>query len=103
VTSGGCRYFLVERYVPSIGSGTVESAVRRLNESREEGARHLLTFLLVDEETCLSVFEASDVRAVDTANERARFELERIVEVELFSGSDVVSAASLARDRTERR
>jgi hypothetical protein len=36
------------------------------------------------EETCLSVFEAADAQAVEAANRRAGFDLDRIVEVELF-------------------
>ena len=87
MASGGRRFFLVERYVPSISSGSVESAVQRLNESGDEGARHVVTVLVAGEETCLSVFEAPDIRAVGTANERAHFELDRVIEVELFGGS----------------
>jgi hypothetical protein len=43
-----------------------------------------MTLLVTGEETCLSVFEAADVRAVEAANQRAGFELDRIVEVEMF-------------------
>jgi hypothetical protein len=78
------RFFLVERYIPSISSSSVESAARRLAETTDESAHHLLTLLVAGEETCLSVFEATDVGAVEAANERAGFELDRIVEVALF-------------------
>jgi len=78
------RFFLVERYIPSISSSTVESAARRLAETTDGSARHLITLLVAGEETCLSVFEASDLGAVEAANERAGFELDRIVEVEMF-------------------
>jgi hypothetical protein len=78
------RYFLVERYIPSISSGSVGSAVGRLSGSTPSTARHLYSLLVLDEETCLSVFEARDAAAVQEANERARFQLDRIVEVELY-------------------
>jgi hypothetical protein len=77
------RFFLVERYIPSVSAGTVGSAVDRLHRSGP-GARHLYSVLVADEETCLSVFEATDPESVGAANEGARFELDRIVEVELF-------------------
>lgn len=79
------RFFLVERYIPSISSSSVESAARRLAETGDESAHHLMTLLVAGEETCLSVFEAFDITAVEHANERAGFELDRIVEVSLFS------------------
>lgn len=77
------RFFLVERYIPSITSSAVAPAVRRLHQSGQ-GARHLYSVLVPAEETCLSVFEAADVGAVQAANERARFQVDRIVEVEMF-------------------
>ena len=78
------RFFLVERYIPSISSSSVESAARRLAETTDDSAQHLITLLVAGEETCLSVFEASDAHAVEIANQRAGFELDRIVEVEMF-------------------
>lgn len=81
------RFFLVERYVPSIRSGSVESAVSRLDQMTDGSARHLYSLFVADEETCLSVFEATDARAVETANEQAGFQLDRIIEVELFPPS----------------
>jgi hypothetical protein len=84
MATGGRRYFLVERYLPSLGAGEIVPAVRRLGEARPEAARHLYTVYVPDEETCLSVFEASDAAMVEAANERARFHLDRIVEVELI-------------------
>jgi hypothetical protein len=87
VTSVARRFFLVERYVPSISADSIEAAVRRLNESTGPGGHHLVTLLIRGEETCLSVLEAPDVRAVGLANERAQFDLERVVEVEVFGRS----------------
>ena len=84
VAATGRRFFLVERYVPSISSGSVGPAVSRLGESTTGPARHLVSLLVPDEETCLSVFEAPDAAAVQAANERARFQLDRIVEVEVY-------------------
>jgi len=81
------RFFLVERYIPSISSSSVKSAARRLAETSDGSARHLITLLVADEETCLSVFEAADAQAVETANQQAHFGLDRIVEIELFRAS----------------
>jgi hypothetical protein len=81
------RFFLVERYIPSVSSSSVESAVRRLGEATDGAARHLVTVFVADEETCLSVFEAADAQAVETANQQAHFGLDRIVEIELFRAS----------------
>jgi hypothetical protein len=81
---GDRRFFLVERYIPSMRSGSVGPAVQRLRQSASGTARHLYSVLVRDEETCLSVFEADDARAVEAANQSARFEVDRIVEVEVF-------------------
>src|SRR3990170_2027999 len=81
---GGRRFFLVERYIPSMSSGSVGPAIQRLRQSAPGAARHLYSVFEKDEEPCLSVFEAADARAVEAANERARFEVDRIVEVEVF-------------------
>lgn len=78
------RFFLVERYIPSISSGSVEPALLRLRQAAPGSVRHLCSVLVADEETCLSVFEAADAGAVEAANGRARFQLDRIVEVEVF-------------------
>ena len=43
----------------------------------------MLTLVVLGEETCLSIFEAPDPVAVRDLNERAAFDLDRIVEVEL--------------------
>jgi hypothetical protein len=77
------RFFLVERYLPSISARAVGSAVDRLHRSGP-GARHLWSVLVTDEETCLSVFEAADPGAIGAANATADFRVDRIVEVELF-------------------
>jgi hypothetical protein len=84
------RYFLVERYLPAIPSERVDLAARRLEALLDPGVRHLLTLVVPGEETCLSVFEAPDPAAVRDLNERAAFDLDRIVEVELVRvGADV--------------
>ena len=81
------RFFLVERYIPLISSSSVEAAAQRLAATSDDSAHHLITLLVAGEETCLSVFEAADAIAVEVANLRAGFELDRIVEVELFRGA----------------
>jgi hypothetical protein len=89
------RFFLVERYLPSLGSGSVGAAVGRLRQSAP-GARHLFSLLVPEEETCLSVFEAADAAAVGVANEDAEFQLDRIVEVEIFPAPPVRRASGHA-------
>ena len=73
-------FFLVERYVPSMADAEVASAIDRVGEATPDGARHLWTVLVRREDTCLSVFEAPDARAVEAANARAGFSFDRIVE-----------------------
>jgi hypothetical protein len=64
------RFFLVERYLPAVSASAVGSAVDRLPRSGD-GARHLCTFLVPDEETCLSLFEAANSITSALANEFA--------------------------------
>jgi hypothetical protein len=82
-TYGQAMAAVRRRFIPSISSGSVGPAVRRLRQT-DGAARHLCSLLVPEEETCLSVFEARDAAAVQRANDRARFELDRIVEVQLF-------------------
>ena len=86
MTTGGRRYFLVERYAPTVDSAAVAAAARRLSESGDS-ARHLCTVLVAAEEFCLSVFEAHDAAAVVALNEQAGLPTDRVVEVEWFAGS----------------
>lgn len=103
MATSGRRFFLVERYVPSISTSSIESAARRLAESNDPSAHHLVTVLVAEEETCLSVFEAADVRAVEAANERVQFQLDRIVEVEVFPETAPAAASDpSARSADER-
>ena len=80
------RFFLVERYVPSVEGPAVAESVRRLNEGTRGDARHVMTLLVPHEETCLSVFQADDAAAVGAANSAADFDAERVVEVRVFPG-----------------
>lgn len=81
------RFFLVERYVPSVDAPAVASSVERLNAAPGGEVRHLMTLLVPREETCLSVFQADDTEAVSAANSRAGFDVDRVVEVQVFPGS----------------
>jgi len=74
-------FYLVERYVPSITAAELEAAVARLDDLPEPGVRHVWTILVADEDTCLSVFEGPDPTAIEAANRRASFPLDRIVEI----------------------
>ncbi len=72
--------YLVERYVPSMTQEEVAGAASRLPGADGDGVRHLWTVLVPDEDTCLSLFEATDVAAVVAVNEQAQFPVARIVE-----------------------
>jgi hypothetical protein len=87
------RHFLVERYLPSIASGDVERVTQRLDVLAGAYVRHVLTLVVLGEETCLSIFEAPDPAAVRDLNERAGFDLDRIVEVELVSVAAIANQA----------
>jgi hypothetical protein len=77
-------FFLVERYVPSMSEAEVARAAARLSEAAGDEVRHLYTLLVLEEETCLSLFEAPDTGAVETVNARADFQVDRIVETTLI-------------------
>lgn len=74
-------FFLVERYVPSMTAAELEAAVARFDELPQARVRHVWTILVTGEDTCLSVFEGADAAAVEEANVRAGFHLDRVVEV----------------------
>jgi uncharacterized protein DUF4242 len=103
-------FYLVERYVPSLTPDELATAVVRLDELSAV-ARHVWTVVVLDEDTCLSVFEASDADAVEMANARANFHLDRVVEVTSIEGgagaeraqARRVSAALRPRGRRDRR
>jgi hypothetical protein len=85
------RFFLVERYVPSVDPAEVDAASARLDRTTQDGVRHLATVLIPDEETCLSLFEAPGVASVAAANGRVGMEVDRIVEVRVFGAATDVS------------
>lgn len=74
-------FYLVERYVPSMTAADVVAAIARFDELPQARVRHLWTILVTAEDTCLSVFEGTDAAAVEDANVRAGFHLDRVVEV----------------------
>jgi len=84
-------FFLVERYVPSMPAAEIHAAITRIIVPQAQ-VRHLWTILVKAEDTCLSVFEASDVEAVVQANAQAGFPFDRVVEVTPVVGSAVESA-----------
>ena len=79
------RFFLVERYVPSMSADDIDAATARLDGMADAETRHLGTLLIPGEDTCLSLFEAPEQVAVETVNGRAGFALHRIVEVVVFA------------------
>jgi muconolactone delta-isomerase len=74
-------FYLVERYVPSMSAADLEAAMARIDELPRGKVRHLWTIFVAAEDTCLSVFEGPDAAAIEEANARASFHLDRIVEV----------------------
>lgn len=81
-------FYLVERYVPSMSERDAAAATERLAGAQDPRVRHLLTVLLPGEDTCLSVFEATERAAVEEANQRAGFPVDRIVEASVLRGGD---------------
>ncbi len=73
-------FYLVERYVPSISAGDLRAAITRIKGSAAP-ARHLWTIVVTNEDMCLTVFEAPDVKAVMEATAGAGFPYDRLVEV----------------------
>jgi hypothetical protein len=79
-------FYLVERYVPSVSAGEIARSVAHLAHAAGDDVRHLYTLLVLGEDTCLSLFEALGAEAVEEANERAGFPLDRIVQAAVFEG-----------------
>lgn len=73
-------FYLVERYVPSMPAADIQAAIERI-DVRQAQVRHVWTILVRAEDTCLSVFEASDVQAVIQATAQAGFPFDRVSEV----------------------
>jgi hypothetical protein len=80
-------FYLAERYVPSMSTADVGAAIDRLDRAvADEPVRHVLSVLVHGEDTCLSIFEAPDPRAIEQVAERAGFPLDRIVEATAYLG-----------------
>jgi hypothetical protein len=92
VTVGNRRYFLVERYVPEVDVRSVIATTQEQTGSTDD-PRHIGTVVIAAEETCLSLFEATDARSVAAATEAAGVPADRIVEAEWFPGPSTPSAA----------
>jgi hypothetical protein len=86
VTAGRRRFFLVERYAPTLDATLVAAATQQMTEATD-GTRHVCSVVIAVEDTCLSVFEAPDAHAVAAVNEHAGLPVDRIVEAEWFPGS----------------
>jgi uncharacterized protein DUF4242 len=81
-------FYLAERYVPSMTAADVGAAIDRLDRAvADEPVRHVLSVLVHGEDTCLSIFEAPDSRAIERVTERAGFPLDRIVEATAYPGA----------------
>jgi uncharacterized protein DUF4242 len=80
-------FYLAERYVPSMTAADVGAAIDRLDRAvADEPVRHVLSVLVHGEDTCLSIFEAPDPRAIERVTVRAGFPLDRIVEATAYPG-----------------
>lgn len=86
MTARSRRYFLVERYLPDADARSVATAVAG-QTGPPDGPRHIGTVVISTEQTCLSVFEATDVATVTAATEAAGLPADRIVEAEWFPGT----------------
>jgi hypothetical protein len=84
-------FYLVERYVPSMPAVDIQAAIARIGMPQAQ-VRHVWTILVRDEDTCLSIFEASNLEAVVEATSRAGFPVDRVVEVTTLVVSSVESA-----------
>jgi hypothetical protein len=85
VTARSRSYFLVERYLPEADIRSVVAATQQQAGTLDH-PRHIGTVLITAEETCLSVFEATDAGSVAAAIEAAGLAADRIVEAEWFPG-----------------
>jgi len=84
----GRRFFLVERYLPAVDARSIASTIELLT-GFPGGARHVGTVVIADEDTCLSVFEATDAPSVAAVNQAAGLRVDRIVEAEWFPGAPI--------------
>lgn len=90
-------YFLAERYVPSIGPAEVAGAIGRIDEAAGDGpVRRVLSVLVHGEDTCLTILEAPDDRAIGQVADRAGFRPDRIVEVTAYPGPAFAARSSRA-------
>ena len=94
-------YYLAERYVPSMSPVEIDRAIGRLDEgAADERVRHVLSILVHGEDTCLSIFEALDPRAIERVTDRAGFRLDRIVEVTAYPGGRARSRSTASTERS---
>ena len=61
--------FVVERYLPGLSAEDVRAQAGR--EASLPGLRHVHTTYLCEDELCFSVFEATSIAAIRSANERS--------------------------------
>ena len=93
-------FYLAERYVPSMTAADVGAAIDRLDRAvADEPVRHVLSVLVHGEDTCLSIFAASDREAIERVTERAGFPLDRIVEATAYPGARTARRSGLPLSR----
>jgi hypothetical protein len=87
-------YFLAERYVPSMDAEAVAGAIVRIDEAAGDGpVRHVLSVLVLGEDTCLTILEAPDDGAIGRVTDRAGFRPDRVVEVTAYPSEAFPSRA----------
>jgi Protein of unknown function (DUF4242) len=85
--------FLVERYIARLDAAALAAIAARLERATSELAaaghevRWLHSTALVEDETCLCLFDAADAEDVVAVNERAGVPYERVAEVVSFRGA----------------
>ena len=91
----GCllmRDFVGEQYLPASDLGAVERCVRAAREATKEltlegtRVRYLRSIFVPEDETCMHMYRADSVEAVQAAAARASLRLDRIAEVIIDMG-----------------
>jgi Protein of unknown function (DUF4242) len=85
--------FLVERYIARLDAAALATIATRLERATSEVAsaghqvRWLHSTALVEDETCLCLFDAAEPEDVVAVNERAGVPYERVAEVVSIKGA----------------
>jgi Protein of unknown function (DUF4242) len=87
------RDFVGEQYLPASDLGAVERCVRAAREATKEltlegtRVRYIRSIFVPEDETCMHMYRADSVEAVQAAAARASLRLERIAEAIVDAGA----------------